>query len=235
MVCVLEDDEPVAMSRAELLSPAEAWLSAARVHPDHRRAGMGMAMNDHAVEWARGKGALVARLAIEADNEAAIGQVMRSGYRQTGEWVHATAPPSVGRHLDPDMGLRPGAVVDADAAWTFWSQSDLASAARDLISLGWRWRKASRQDLERAVDTHGFLHGLGGWVIVESDDDGVSVRWLATTPADAPLLLQGLRDLLPEGAERRVEAMVPVTAWTVEALQREGFEMHPVNIYSKGL
>ncbi len=235
IVCVLEDDVPVALSRAELLSPSEAWLSAARVHPDHRREGMGMAMNDFAIEWARDKGALVSRLAIEAGNRAAIGQVLRSGYRKTGEWVHATAPPTAGRRLDGDLGLRPGAVVDADAAWTFWSQSDLAQAARDLISLGWRWRKASHHDLEAAVETHRFLHSPGGWVITESDDEGISVRWVATTPADAPLLLQGLRDVLPEGSQRRIEAMVPVTAWAVEALQREGFEMQPVNIYSKGL
>jgi hypothetical protein len=196
---------------------------------------MGRAMNAYAVDWARGRGALVARLAIEAENQPAIGQVMRSGYHQTGEWVHAAAPPSSGRRLERDLQLRPGVVVDADAAWTFWSQSDLAQAARDLISLGWRWRKASRQDLERAVDRHGFLQSPGGWVIVESDDEGVSVRWVATTPGDAPLLLQGLRDLLPGGSEQRIEAMVPATAWAVEALQREGFEIEPIRIYSKGL
>jgi GNAT superfamily N-acetyltransferase len=235
IVCVLDDDVPVALSRAELLSLTEAWLSAARVRPDHRRAGMGRAMNAYAVDWARGRGALVARLAIESDNEAAIGQVLKSGYHQTGEWVHATAPPATGRRLAPDLQLRPGAAVDADAAWTFWSQSDLAQAARDLISLGWRWRKASNQDLQKAVDRHGFLQSPGGWAIVETDEDGISVRWLATTPADAPLLLEGLRELLPEGSEQRIEAMVPATAWAVEALQREGFEIEPLGIYSKGL
>jgi hypothetical protein len=177
-------------------------------------------MNAFAVDWARDRGALVARLVIETDNEAAIGQVVKSGYHQTGEWVHATAPPTSGRRLDRDL---------------LWSQSDLAQAARDLISLGWRWRKASRLDLERAVDAHGFLQGPGGWVIIENDTEGVSVRWLATTPADAPLLLQGLRDLLPEGSEQRIEAMVPATAWAVEALLREGFEIHSVQIYAKGL
>jgi hypothetical protein len=29
--------------------------------------------------------------------------------------------------------------------------------------------------------------------------------------------------------------MVPATAWAVEALQREGFEIEPLGIYSKGL
>jgi GNAT superfamily N-acetyltransferase len=235
VVCVLDDDVPVALSRAELLSPVEAWLSAARVHPDHRRTGMGRAMNDYAVEWARDKGALVARLAVEAENDAAIGQVLRSGYRQTGEWVNATAPPSSGRRLENDLRLRPGTTVDADAAWTFWSQSDLAQAAHDLISVRWRWRKASVHDLETAVDAHGFLHGLGGWAIAEPSDEGIFIRWLATTKADAPLLLQGLRDLQRDSRGEQVELMAPAIAWMLEALQREGFDLNEVLIFAKSL
>ena len=235
IVCVHDEDIPVALSRAQLLSPTEAWLSATRVHPDHRRSGMGMAMNDHLVEWARSQGALVARLVIEESNEAARGQVLRSSYRPGGSWAYATAPGSTGRRLPPDERLRAGLTVDADAAWTFWSQSDLAHAARDLISLGWRWRKASRGDLETAVNAHTFYQSPGGWVVAETDEEGISVRWLATTAPDAPLLLQGLRDLLRDRGSGRVEAMVPVTVWSVEALLREGYEVHPAQIFSKAL
>ena len=106
-------------------------------------------------------GALVARLVIEESNQAARGQVLRSGYREGSRWAYATAHESVGRRLPPDERLRAAATVDADAAWTFWSQSDLAQAARDLISLGWRWRKASRQDLESAVDCPHLLSEPG--------------------------------------------------------------------------
>jgi hypothetical protein len=172
---------------------------------------------------------------VESDNEAAIGQVLRSRYRQTGDWVHGTAPPATGRRLDSDLRLRPGAAVDADAAWTFWSQSDLAAAARDLISLGWRWRKASHRDLEKAVERHGFLQGASGWAIIETDEEGTSVRWLATTQADAPQLLQAVRDLQRDSAGGRVELMAPAIPWMIESLQREGFDLHPVNLYSKGL
>jgi GNAT superfamily N-acetyltransferase len=235
IVCVQEDDVPVAVSRAQLLSPTEAWLSATRVHPDHRRSGMGMAMNDHLVEWAGSQGALVARLVIEESNQAARGQVLRSSYRPGGRWAYATATASPGRRLPPDERLRAGATVDADAAWTFWSQSDLAHAARDLISLGWRWRKASRLDLETAVNAHTFFQSPGGWVVAETNEDGISVRWLATTAPDAPLLLQGLRDLLRDRGGGSVEAMVPVTVWSVEALLRERYEVHPTQIFSKAL
>jgi len=207
-VCVYEDDVPVALSRVQLLSPTEAWLSATRVHPDHRRSGMGMAMNDYSVEWARSRGALVASLVIEADNEAARSQVLRSAYRLTGRWSYATADMSPSSRMRAGDRLRIGSAVDADAAWTFWSQSDLAYAARDLISLGWRWRKASRQDLDRAVNTRNLYQSPGGWVIAEGDDDGISVRWLVTSPPDDPLLLQGLRDLLHDSGRGRVETMM---------------------------
>jgi GNAT superfamily N-acetyltransferase len=235
VVCVNDHDVPVALSRSQMLSATEAWLSAARVHPDHRRSGMGTAMNDFEVNWARERGALVARLATEEDNEAARSQVLKLGYRLTGRWVYTTAPISTGRRLESSDRLRHGRTVDADAAWTFWSQSDLAHAARDLISLGWRWRKAARGDLDRAVDAHTFYQSPGGWLIAEPSDVRLSVRWMATSPVDAPLLIQGLRDLLHDVRKDRIEAMVPVTAWSVEALQREGFEVRPVQIFSKTL
>ena len=235
VVCVHEDDKPVALSRSQMLSPTEAWLSAARVHPGHRRSGMGSALNDFGVDWARGRGALVARLATEEDNDAARSQVVKLGYRLTSRWGYATAPTPTGRRLGSSDRFRHGSTVDADAAWTFWSQSDLAHAARDMISLGWRWRKATRADLDRAVDAHTFYQSPGGWLIAEPDDLGISVRWLATAPVDAPLLIQGMRDLLRDLRKDQVEAMVPVTAWSMEALQREGFEVRPVQIFSKGL
>jgi hypothetical protein len=61
------------------------------------------------------------------------------------------------------------------------------------------------------------------------------VHWLATTPTDAPLLFQGLRELLRDEPVDTVRLMSPATAWAVEALQREGFEVKPVLIYSKAV
>lgn len=233
IVCVHGDDVPVALSRTQLLSPTEAWLSAARVHPDHRRAGMGMAMNHFGVEWARARGALVARLAIEEENRPARSQVEKAGYRLTSRWLYTTSGPSPGPALPADRVLRPALTIDADAAWVFWSQSDLARAGRELISEGWRWRKATRRDLEDAVNDHAFYQGPAGWAIVRPVGGGLAVRWLATTAPDAPLMLQGLRDLAR--ARDELEAMIPETPWMVEALQREAFDAHPVLIYSKAL
>lgn len=234
VVCVYADDAPVALSRTQLLSPTEAWLSAARVHPDHRRSGMGMAMNDFGVDWARDRGALVARLAIEEDNDAARSQVLKVGYRLTSRWMFATAGAPIVPRMSQSQRLRLATSVDADAAWMFWAQSDLALAGRELIPDGWRWRRTTRQDLEDAVTDHSFYQSPGGWVIARAGDDATSVRWIATSPSDAPLLIQGLRDLRYEQGER-IEVMIPDAAWAVETLHREGFELRPVLIYAKGL
>ena len=96
VVCVDEDDRPIAMSRSEMLSPTEGWLSAARVHPDHRRAGMGAAMNDFGVQWARERGAQIVRLVIEDDNHGAQAQVEKLGYRNTCVWIRGEVEDSAG-------------------------------------------------------------------------------------------------------------------------------------------
>jgi GNAT superfamily N-acetyltransferase len=233
MVCVFEDDVPVALSRAQLASPTEAWLSGARVHPDHRRSGMATALNDHGVDWARGRGARVARLAIESDNEAARSQVLKAGYRLSSRWVFATAEASTGRRMVPSHRLQPAIAIDADAAWMFWSLSELAKSGQELIADGWQWRKASELDLAEAVNDRSLYQSPGGWVICRTVEQRIVVPWIATTSTDAPLLIQGLRDLLRDERADTVQAMIPDTAWVVEALVREGFEVNPVLIYSK--
>ncbi len=235
MVCVFEDDVPVAMARVQLLSPSEAWLSAARVHPEHRRTGLGSAINDHGVVWARSRGAVVVRLAIEETNTAAASQVSKLGYHRSGRWIHAEMSISAGKRLDSVDRLKPALAIDADAAWTFWAQSELALAGRELIADGWRWRRAHRDDLDRALESQSLLQATSGWVIVDDRGDTLMIGWLAVAMSDAPLIAQCLVDLGRERRVSQVEAMVPAVPWLAEALVREGFETHPMLIFSKPL
>jgi ribosomal protein S18 acetylase RimI-like enzyme len=236
IVCTLEnDDAPIALSRTQMLSPTEGWLSGARVHPDHRRSGLGSAMNRHGVEWARSRGARVVRLAVEEGNGPARSQVEGLGYRLAGRWIRGSADPAVGRLPSPEDRLRPAGSADADAAWMFWSQSDLARAGRDLMSGGWRWRKAMRSDLDQAIRSRSFYGGRAGWIIANSRESLLEAVWMAITPADGPLLLQGLRHLARDIGAGVMEVFSPGIPWMEEALTREGFEITPTMIYSLGL
>ena len=128
-------------------------------------------MNDHAVEWARSKG----RSSPGSSSKSRTRQLAaRWCGRAIGREVAGPTPPpeeSVGRRLPPDQRLRAAATVDADAAWTFLvtERSRPSRPRPDLV--GWRWRKASRQDLESAVAAHTFFQSPGGWVIAEADEE----------------------------------------------------------------
>lgn len=236
VVCVDDSGLPVAVGHALMLSPTEAWLEAARVHPDHRRQGMGSAMNRACTAWAAERGARVARLATEASNTAARSQVETLGYRHTSSWAYAELVASAHRLLHDRRGLRPAPGPDVDAAWMAWSAGDLSRVGRELISEGWRWRRARVGDLVDGVKRGDFLQSPAGWVIVtQPQPDWLRCGWMATTQEEAPILLEGLRDLAQDRGVEEIDVMVPWTPWITEALTRANFRPREVIVYSVSL
>lgn len=233
MVCVDESDVPIAVAHAVMLSPTEGWLEAARVHPDHRRTGLGTTLNNAGVSWAAERGAEVVRLATEADNEAARSQVEALGYRATSSWLYSwiEVPPDY-RSLD-EVRLRPAPGSDVDAAWMFWSTSELAHGGRGFIADGWQWRKARPDDLTEASAAGQFFQNPAGWVIADQpEDDVVRTRWMATTKGEAPRLLDGLVGLAADRDAAALTVKLPNIPWAAEALVRAGGDSDEILIYS---
>jgi Acetyltransferase (GNAT) family len=236
VVCVDESERPLALTHVLLLSKTEGWLEAARVHPDHKRSGMGLAMNHWGVAWARERGARVVRLATEAENKAVRRQVEALDYRQTSSWVHARYEIGPGSARPKEPGLRPAPRSDVDAAWMFWSTSNLAHHSRGLIAHGWRWRKATSMDLASAAGEGNFYQSPGGWVVADlPEDDRMRTLWLATTPEEAPRLLADLIDLASQKATAELTIKMPNIPWVTEAMSRSGAESKEVVVYSLAL
>ncbi|MDK1097455.1 MAG: GNAT family N-acetyltransferase, partial [Actinomycetota bacterium] len=81
VVMVAEDNsEVIALGRVTLLSDTEAWAHAARVKPERRGEEIAGDLADVLLAWARDRGALVARLLIEDDNEASIRHITKKGF-----------------------------------------------------------------------------------------------------------------------------------------------------------
>lgn len=235
MVCVDEDDNPLAVSRSEMLSPNEGWLSATRVHPDHRRAGLGAAMNDYGVQWARERGAKIVRLVVEEENQAARSQVEKLGYRNTCVWILGEAETPRGPlHRERDR-LHPASSADADAGWLLWLGSELARAGRELYPGNWRWRKGLRSDLDVPIINRNLVQGGAGWVVAVPDQDTLGVGWMVTDPADCPALLEGIAEVARQLEVARIEIFIPETPWSGEALIRDGFNTRRLLIYAKSL
>lgn len=234
-VCVTPDDRPVAVAHTVMLSPTEAWLEAARVHPDFKRMGMASAMNREGLAWARSQGARVARLATEANNIPAQKQVEAIGYRHTSTWVAAWLSPKA---TDQPEGtqLRPAPAADVEPAWMSWGVSELARTGRELISEGWRFRRGRADDLITASQEGRLFQCPSGWIIIDQTDaEHLRSGWMSTSREEAPALLAALAGL--SGSLGVVEATVyaPAVPWIVEAMARAGGEPEEVFIYTQPL
>lgn len=236
MVCVDSSDIPVAVAHAVMLSPTEGWLEAARVHPDHRRSGLGSALNSAGVAWIRQRGGRVVRLATEADNKAARAQVETLGYRQISRWLFASMAIDHHTRPAPDLRLRPAPGSDVDPAWMFWSTSELAMEGRGFIANGWQWRRATPADLAIAATDGEFFQSASGWTIADSpDEDTTRTKWLATTREEAPGLFEGLIDLAARRGSSDLTIKLPNIPWAREAMARVGGAPAEILIYSKAV
>lgn len=233
IVCERTEGEPVALAHIIMLSDDEGWIEAARVHPEHKRSGMGSAMSHAGVEWVKDRGARVVRLATEAHNMAARNQVEALGYRMVSAWIYAFFDVENAAQPPEDRRLRPAHPSDIDAAWMFWSAGDLAHDGRELFADGWRWRKATPRDLADAAASKSLYQSPSGWVIADQPEGGyLRVKWLATTPEEAPRLVEAIIGLAASSGSKEVSIKTPDIPWMTETLTRAGGDPKQILIYS---
>jgi GNAT superfamily N-acetyltransferase len=235
LVCVDVADMPLAIVHVRMLAATEGWLEAARVHPDHKRSGMGTALNHAGVDWARSRGARVVRLATETGNLAARKQVEKLGYRAGSSWVTAFMESDRSFRAETAARLAKSASIDVDSAWMFWSTSELGGAGRSLLSDGWQWREARVDDLTRATRDGRLFQSPAGWVMFRPDGSGLETMWLASSPQDLPRLLEGIKDLAATQGTDQLVVKVPGLDWASEALRRAQFSVSDILVYYKGI
>jgi len=241
VVACVDVDEPVALARVRMLGPREGWISAARVHPDHRRRGLGSTLNDWCVDWIRSRGGVVARLQIETWNEAASQQVVGLGYRAVAKVLNARRQTSTaemspvtngGKRKTADERLDRAPRAEAEGAYIAWSSGDLAKAAHGLYPVDrWAWRRLTPDDVGRSPT----WFCASGWVIAEDEGSELTVRWVVAAPDDAGRIVRATVDLAHERDLAGVHVVVPAIDWLEAALDENGFETVESRIYEKPL
>lgn len=241
LVAVDPADRAVALAVCTLLSPVEAWLQAARVHPESRRRGLASRLNRGLTAWARDRGARVARLAIEDWNEAAISQTRALGYRPTCHWVYATravgaASPvpegNGGQRVATAEKVMPAPSGESGPAYLSWSSGPLAAPSRNLFGRDWRWRRLEVHDLEHAGRNGMLFEARAGWAMAIPRNDVLQVPWMETSQEDAYALTRSLVDLAVDLDADSIEFMIPKVDWLVSAVRRAGCEVEPLTVYS---
>lgn len=236
LVAVDPDDVPRAMCMVRMLSPTEGWLSAARVHPDSQRQGLGSHLNDASVTWVKRQGGRVVRLATEDLNVIAQSQVEKLGYRRSSTWVFAEIEGRAAGQPVTRERLHTSGRSDVDPAWMYWSTSELYEAARGLKASAWSWRRATVTDLERAASGRSLLHNPAGWTMIEHPEEGsMDVVWVASSPNEFPRMVAGIDSHAAENGIDHVRYWIPQTGWTGEALMRAGAAVSETLVYSKAV
>lgn len=238
------DGNPVAMGRIRMVSESEAWSSAMRVHPDHRRSGLGSAVGDAMWEWAVEAGARVVRLAVEDWNEAARGQVTKAGFRSVGSWLWArrgvgdSSPVPEGNggvRVKGAEALRLAHRAEAEPALLSWSRGELSRAAHGLFQSQWTWRRLRIEHLAEAAARTALWEGRTGWAIATREDDRFLVDWIETTPEDARAMVRALVERAADSGADMMRAMIPDVDWLVRAFRRSGFETGGITVYGLAL
>jgi GNAT superfamily N-acetyltransferase len=212
------------------LSEHEAWAQGMRANPDYRGSGVGLELAHAGFDWARERGATVARNMVFSWNVMGLGHSRAAGFAPATEfrWVHPT----------PDQSASPAREVTADvnAAWRFWQDSRASDELRGLAlhaEESWALAELTRDRLAAARDERDGLlvvqddaTGTAGVTFrtrtyEREDEDGVERTWAeygvagwTDRDAAADLLAAVARDAASVGADR-TRVLIPETVRAV--------------------
>lgn len=241
LVGVDTDDAPIALARAILLSPTEAWFSAARVHPDWRGQGVAGRLAAELKRWAGDEGAHVGRLLIEGGNEPSIRHVTKIGMRPVAAFARceravgdASPVPTGngGRRVPAQERLRPTKSAEAEPAFMSWSVGELGTASRGLFGLGWTFRRLTTDDLIAAARHDALWEARSGWAMGARNDNAFGVGWVETRPEDAGDFLRAIVDVASDSGAESLSLWLPAVDWALRAARRAGCELHPMTVYA---
>ncbi|MEN8041911.1 MAG: GNAT family N-acetyltransferase, partial [Actinomycetota bacterium] len=241
IVMVAEDDrQVVAMGRADLLTPTEAWFHGARVRPSHRGRGIAGLLAEESIDWARDSGAHVARLLIEDANESSIRHIRKTGFRRVATVIRANraigdATPNPdgngGRRNPPNLAARPVKGADAPLLATGWSTSICGREVRGLIAKGWRFHTLSEVDLVEAAN-RGDLWEMGSsWAVTGPFDDAFDVSLLDSNEDEAYDAIRCLIDIANERGREAFWMWLADIDWLTQAARRAGCDLTPNGIW----
>jgi GNAT superfamily N-acetyltransferase len=183
------DGEVAGLAQTVMLSDWEAWNQGMRVNPDFRGRGVSVAVTEALFEWARQRGATVARNMVFSWNVAGLGQSRATGYDPVTEfrWVHPD-PERAGDAGDRDAEI----AADPRAAWRYWTDSEARDELRGLAldpDESWALSALTRGDLRAAADdgglfvvqndgTRGFAHRVREYEREADENSGETERWV---------------------------------------------------------
>lgn len=139
---------PVGISHLSIDKPHEVWLGGARTDPNYRRMGVATAITKKCLEYAKRKGAKVARLVTESNNIAAQALLRKLEFKPIAEFVEMTTEKVV---EEKSRNSRWAEKNETEAIWNFLQPSETYRKAAGLYTILFHWFSLEKQDLKRFV------------------------------------------------------------------------------------
>lgn len=241
MVAVDDDDKPIALGRAVMLSPTEAWLHGARVDPEHRGQGIAGEMAVVLTDWTKGNGALVTRLMIEDSNGASRRHIAKTGFRRTATVHRGYRDLAAGesgvtgngrpRRRSP-LVARPGRRSEADIIVASWLASESGRSLRGLVARGWTFHRLNADDIRDTSDGT-MVWDVGGATVLSREVDGsFDIDLLDASESDADDILSAMVDVAIDHGASHFSVWGADYDWILAAFTRNGCESFPSGIYA---
>ena len=215
----------VGVAHASLQTPHIAWLEGVRIHEQYRGLGIAGKLNKALVEWARRRGARVARLSTGSRNHASRKHLQKIGFPVIQTF----------QRLDTTRGLRvrPAGVTKARRSakplWSWLRQRPNFAENHAMYSDGWTWYPLTLQTLRKLMSQgRVFITSKNGQLssccILLDEDRILTMGFSAGERGDILKLSRMLRFLLVQKSREKVRVLLPSKSSLILAMELSGFE-----------
>jgi RimJ/RimL family protein N-acetyltransferase len=172
---------PVGITHLSIDKPHEVWLSGARTDLNYRRMGVATAITKKCLDYAKQRGAKVARLTTESDNIAAQAAIKKLEFKPVAEFVEMTAEKITEETSKKSRWVEK---TETDTTWNYLQTSKPYRKAAGLYTTLFHWFSLKKQDLKRFIaQRKAILHlnmrnKIDGLTLI---DDATAGEWHENT------------------------------------------------------
>ncbi len=215
----------VGCARASLQTNYVAWLEGVRVHELYRGLGIAGKLNHSLVEWARRKGARVARLSTGSSNRASREHLEKIGFPVT----------QIFQRLESSRGLRtkPADVTSPRGSskrlWNWLTARPSFAENHAMYSDGWTWYPLTLQTFRKLM-SQGRVFTImkdkqpKACCIFLDEDNVLTIGFAAGERTEVGKMARMLRFMMHRKKREKLRVLLPSRTSLVGALVRSGFK-----------
>jgi GNAT superfamily N-acetyltransferase len=227
----------VGVAHAVLQTPYIVWLEGLRVHEQYRGLGIAGKLNIALVEWAKGKGARVARLSTHINNRASRNHLEKIGFPVMQTFQRLDSTKGLGTE-PPDVKVPRRS---AKRLWNWLRTRSNFAENHAMYSDGWTWHPLTLQSLRDLLSQGRVLviskDGQPSSCCIFLDEEKIlTMGFAAGDRSEVAKLIRMLRFMKFQKKREKLRVLLPLRSSLVRMLELSGFKKGAkIMVYEKFL